>query len=705
MRYDQEATQRMLTSTQTLQNLLKEAPQLSAMPLLIEVLHFHEYRYYVLNEPVISDETYDHLYKYLELLEKTFPEAIDPDSPTQRVGSDMSGDFPSVPHLSPMLSLDNSYNESDLLDFDKQIKKLTGIDSSEDIEYAVEPKFDGGTIVLVYENNRLVRGATRGNGALGEEITNNTRSIKSIPVKADFSSKDISIVELRGEAIIRKSNFEAINLKRLADGKALFANPRNAATGGLRVKDHKEIAQRGLEAFIYQISVALDERGQDISQQFSGQDEMIQYLGELGFKIPNQERKLCKNISEVVSFCQLWEEKRDSYDYEIDGMVIKVNDLKLQSLCGSTSHHPRWAIAFKFKAKQATSKLLQVEYQVGKTGAITPVAKIEPVPLAGVTVSSISLHNEDFIISKDIRIGDMVVVERAGDVIPYIAKSITELRNGQEEPILFPRQCPSCQSNLVRSEGEVAWRCANPLCPEQILQKMIHHVSKDGMDIDGLGKSQIEKFVALGWIQDLGDIYNLDYDQIAQLEGFGIKSAENLKNAIEKAKQNPIHKLLQSLSIHHLGKKASRLIAEQADHVLHLQHWSMEDFTKIDEIGPVLAANMIQFFSIPENIQLLKKLESFGVNLHQTNEDQAPQTNESGPLSGKTILFTGTLEKMSRTEAQKLAGLAGAKNISAVSSNLDILVAGEKAGSKLKKATALGTVKIITEFEFIDLIS
>jgi len=704
MRYDVD-TQRKLTqlSREYLTALPEIAPEL-LMGQLVEILNFHEHRYYVLNDPLISDTEYDLLYKKLESLEQHHPESIQADSPTQRVSSDLTENFPSVPHLKPMLSLDNSYNAEDLMDFDKQIRKLTGMSVDEEITYCVEPKFDGGTIVLVYENNNLARAATRGNGAMGEEITNNARAIRSIPVHANFAGAGITRAELRGEAIIRKSRFHEINTRREEEGKALFANPRNAATGGLRVKDHKDVISRGLEAFIYQISVAEDEQNQDKTDVFGGQDHAIEYLGNLGFKVPVQERKLCKNISEVIAFCQYWEEKREDYDYEIDGMVVKVNDFKLQEICGSTSHHPRWAIAFKFKAKQATSKLLQVEYQVGKTGAVTPVAKIEPVPLAGVTVSSISLHNEDFISSKDIRMGDIVLVERAGDVIPYIVKPMEDLRTGEETPISFPTHCPSCESKLVRPEGEAAWRCINNLCPAQSLQKMIHHVSKDGMDIDGFGKSLVERFAELGWLQDISDIYRLDYDQMATLEGFGAKSAENLRASVETAKNNPIHKLLQSLSIHHLGKKASKLIAEKVAHVMDLATWTEEDYTNINEIGPVLANNMINFFRVEGNLELLRRLESYGVNLSQTDKDKPLEIKEDAPLSQKTILFTGSLQKMTRTEAQKLAAGAGAKNISAVSSNLDILVVGEKAGSKLKKAEALGTVQILTEDAFLELI-
>ncbi|RMF26241.1 MAG: NAD-dependent DNA ligase LigA, partial [Bacteroidetes bacterium] len=423
-----------------------------------------------------------------------------------------------------------------------------------------------------------------------------------------------------------------------------------------------------------------------------------------GFKVPHEATKRCRDIHEAIEFCTLWESQREAYPYEIDGMVLKVDSLELQSRCGATSHHPRWAMAFKFKAKQATTRLLDVQFQVGKTGAVTPVAKLEPVQLAGVTVSSVSLHNEDFILSKDIRIGDMVLVERAGDVIPYIVKPLTDLRNGSEKPIEFPRSCPVCHTPLARLDGEAAWRCTNYNCEAQVLQRLIFHVSKDAMDIEGLGKANIEKFYQLGWIRSLADIYRLDYDRIAQLEGFGEKSAANLRAAIEKAKKNPVHRLLHSLSIHHLGKRASRLLAAHIDHVLDLKDWTEEDFTRIKDIGPIVAQNVRAFFQNPENIRMLQEMEALGVNMRPTEDDRPPEPAEEGPLSGKTILFTGALQHMTRKEAQERAAAAGARNVSAVSGNLDILVVGEKAGSKLRKAQALGTVQILSEEEFLKLL-
>ncbi len=673
------------------------------LPILRKLLRFHEWKYYVKDNPVISDFEYDMLFKILERIEAAHPDLITPDSPTQRVGSDLSSDFPTVSHLSPMLSLENSYNADDLKDFEKQVRKLTGEENP--ITYVVEPKFDGSSVALIYENNYLVRGATRGNGLQGDDITPNIKTMPTVPLSADFSARGIHKVELRGEALIRKDYFEAINEQRAKEELPLFANPRNAAAGGLRMKDPKEAAQRKLDTFIYQLTYAEDAEGRDATQKFSTHSEMLQYLSEIGFLIPNDLIKVCKNISEVIDFCQEAERNREQYPYEIDGMVVKVNRLDLQQKCGLTAHHPRWAIAYKFKAKQETSILEDVVFQVGKVGAITPVAKIKPIELAGVTVSSVSLHNEEFIRSKDIRIGDHLVVERAGDVIPYIVKSLPELRDNSVRPIVFPELCPSCQTPLVKEEDMAAWRCPNYHCPEQVIQRMIHFVSKNAMNIDGMGESQIRKFHDLGWLNNFDDIYRLPFDEIQKLDGFGQRSVENLKKAIEMSKNNPIHRLLYGLSIHHLGRKASKLIAGQIKHLLDLKDWEMERLTAINEIGPILAGNIIAFFKIPENVSLLQSLEALGVNLNQKEEDRPKALPTDGPLSGKTILFTGKLVQMNRKEAQDLAEKAGAKNISAVSKNLNILVAGEKAGSKLKKAKALGTVDILSEQEFLDLVN
>lgn len=685
---------------------LTETEQLADLRRLI---NYHEWRYYILTDPVVSDFEYDQLYKHLEKIEAAHPELITPDSPTQRVSADLTAEFPEVEHLTPMLSLANSYNEEDLFEFDQQIKRLLNIPEDEDIAYAVEPKFDGGSIAVVYENDQLVRGATRGNGVRGEEMTANARVIRSIPLKANFSEVGIYKAELRGEVLIRKDNFVKINEQRAEQGLTLFANPRNTAAGGLRMKDPNEAAQRGLEAFIYTLGYAIDKEENNILDQFATHMESLDLLAKLGFKVPVEERKICKNVKEVVDFCHEWQEKREDYPYEIDGMVVKVNSRELQERSGYTAHHPRWAIAFKFRAKQATTKLLNVEYQVGKIGSITPVAKLQPVQLAGVTVSSVSLHNEDFITGKDLRLGDTVLVERAGDVIPYIVKAMEDMRDGSEIPIEFPKYCPINDTEtpvgLVRMEDEAAWRCPDCVCGAQDLQRIIFHVSKDAMDIEGLGKSIVERFYDLGWIHTIADVYQIDYEKVAELEGFGNKSAENMRQSVERAKQNPIFRLLHSLSIHHLGKKVSKLLAAEVEHVLDLQKWTLEDFTDIKDVGPIVAKNVMEWFVMPKNINMLQEMEALGVNMKQTEEDRPKAVATDSPIAGKTILFTGTLQTMGRKEAQQRAEALGAKNISAVSGNLDILVAGEKAGSKLKKAQELGTVQVLTEAEFIALIS
>ena len=691
---------------------------------IADVLRYNEWRYYIMDDPQLSDFEYDTLYKKLELLEDRFPDLQTADSPTMRVGADITDDIPSVPHLTPMLSLENSYNAEDLNDFDEQIKKLAKLPKETEIEYVVEPKFDGGTIALVYENDVLVRAATRGNGTMGEEMTHNAKVMRSIPLRAEFSKHGISKVELRGEALIKKDTFDKINKQREADGQPLFANPRNAATGGLRTKDSKETKARGLEAFIYQLGYAENaknegntegssdvEAGQALVEKlFKTHHESIELLGSLGFKVPKmgEETKVCRNIEEVIAHCNDWQERRDSYDYEIDGMVVKVNALTIQAQCGYTSHHPRWAVAFKFKAKQATTRLQGVDFQVGKIGTITPVARLEPVALAGVTVSNVSLHNQDFINSKDLRIGDQVLVERAGDVIPYIVKSFPELRTGKEIPVAFPEYCPFDDTKtvkLLREEGEAAFRCPTCTCGRQDYQKFVYHASKDAMDIEGLSKATIERFMQMGYVRTIADLYRLNYAEISKLDGFGKKSADKLEKAIEKAKQNPIHRLLASLTVHHLGRRASKLLAAEVESVFDLANFDVEKLTMVREIGPVLAENVVAFFSDEKNIALLREMESLGVNMQQTAEDRKNQPNTEGVLSGKTILFTGSLQQFTRETAEKAASAAGASLASGVSKHLSILVVGEKAGSKLKKAQALGTVEILTEAEFSILIS
>ncbi|MFN5134052.1 MAG: NAD-dependent DNA ligase LigA, partial [Chitinophagaceae bacterium] len=499
--YSASATQTLQQqTTQLLSNVQSSAITEKEINTLRDVLRFHEYRYYILNDPLISDYEYDTLYKALEKLELANTSIIIPDSPTQRVAKGLGTDFQKVTHLVPMLSLENSYNADDLIDWDRKAREAAGKDI---IEYCAEPKFDGASISLIYENDLLVRGATRGDGTEGEDITTNIKQIRSIPLSAPFSNYGIKQIEIRGEVLLTKKNFKAYNDKLAEENLPPLANPRNAASGSLRIKDAKEVARRNLEAFLYHVGYILKSEATGKYEVPHTHSDALKMLWDSGFRSPQQEKKVIKGIEGVIAFCNEYEAKRDELPYEIDGMVIKVNDLELQDEMGMTSHHPRWAIAYKFKARQATSKLRAVEYQVGRTGAVTPVAKIDPVPIGGVTVTSISLHNADFIAEKDLRIGDSVLVERAGDVIPYIVKSFPELRNGSEEEIIFPTTCPVCNSVLEKPEGEAVWRCNNINCEAQVVERIIHFNSKDAMDIRGMGEANVRKFYELGYLKDV----------------------------------------------------------------------------------------------------------------------------------------------------------------------------------------------------------
>ena len=661
---------------------------------LREVIKYHDWKYYVLANPVISDYEYDKLFHLLVSIEKKYPELITADSPTQRVPSGLIKEFPKVKHLAPMLSLENSYNEEDLRDFDRRVKEITGLS---EIEYSVEPKFDGAGIALVYENNLFVRGATRGDGAVGDYITPNLKVIRTIPLSADFEKYGIKTIEIRGEVLINKELFKKINQERLEEGLPLFANPRNAAAGSLRLQNPKEVAKRGLEAFVYQITYAVDENENNLlGTKLKKHSESIKMLYELGFKSPYKEIKVCKNIDEVIDYCNEWQEKRDSYPYEIDGMVVKVNDISLYDTLGATSHHPRWAIAYKFQARQATTKLIDVVFQVGRTGAITPVGKLEPVEIGGVVVSSVSLINEDFIKEKDIRIGDLVLVERAGDVIPYVVKVIKEARTGEEKPIVFPKYCPSCGSPLVKPPGEAVYRCVNANCPAQVKERIAHFASKDAMDIRGLGQKIVERFYDLGLLRSIPDIYRLDFEKIKQLEGFGEKSAENLKKAIEESKHRPIHRLIYGLGIRYVGQVTARTLSENIKCVEELKDWTIEKLESLEDIGYVVAKSIYDFFHNEQNIKTIQELKKFGV---QTCKEE----KEEGKLKGMTFVFTGTLSCCSREKAKEMVEALGGKVSNSVSKKTTYLVVGEAPGSKLAKAKKLG-IKTLNEEEFLKLI-
>jgi DNA ligase (NAD+) len=662
---------------------------------LREVLRFHEHRYYIENDPLISDYEYDILFKSLEAIEKENPDLVVADSPTQRVGKGLTKDFPTVQHLVPMLSLDNSYNSEDLEDFDRKARELTG---HAVIEYCVEPKFDGASISLIYEDDKLVRGSTRGDGVEGDDITPNIRQIRTIPLTAKFSEHGLQLAEIRGEVMINKNNFKKYNDAIVEQGGQPLANPRNAAAGTLRIKDPAEVGRRKLEAFVYNLGYFVTARGKQ--EDFTTHSETLKMLWDLGFRSPEKEKKVFKGIKAVIDHCNEYEAKRDDLPYEIDGMVIKVNDLALQDKMGMTTHHPRWAIAYKFKARQATSKLLSIEYQVGRTGNIGPVAKIEPVHIGGVTVGSVSLFNEDVITEKDIRIGDTVLVERAGDVIPYIVKSLHELRTGNEKPFKFITHCPSCGDKLYRAEEEAAWRCINISCPAQVLEKLIHFASKDAMDIRGLGVANIEKFYNLGLLTSIPQIYQLDYDAIGKLEGFGKKSLDNLKTAIEQTKNQPLHRLIYALGIRYVGETMAKTLAHAVDHLLDLQNFDEEALKNLEDVGPKVAGSVYSFFRNNDNLLMLKQLEALGLQL----KNEKKQKTGTSELAGQTFLFTGTLAKLKRSEAESIVEQHGGAIVSGVSSKLNYLVVGEDAGSKLEKAKKINSVRIISEDDFLTMV-
>lgn len=668
-----------------------EVQDANNVEMLRNIIHYADWKYYVQSNPVFSDFEYDALFKKLKEAEEKNPTLITIDSPTQRVAKGLSEKFEKASHLVPMLSLDNSYNAEDLLDWDRRCKELAG---THEIEYCVEPKYDGASISLIYEEGKLIRGTTRGDGIVGEEITVNIRQIKSIPLAASFDKDSLHQVEIRGEVVIHKNDFAAFNEQRIKEGLPPLANPRNAASGTLRILDPEEVRKRKLSAVLYHISYSTTPI--PASTHF----DSIQYLSLRGFPTPANEMRRFKTIEEVVSFCNEFENRRDDLPYEVDGLVVKVNSFELQEKMGMTSHHPRWAIAYKFKARQATSKLRKVEFQVGRTGSITPVAKIDPVPIGGVTVSSISLFNEDVVREKDLKIGDTVLVERAGDVIPYIVKSIPELRDGTETAIVFPTHCPDCGELLEKPIEEAVWRCINISCPSQVVERLIHFCSKDAMDIRGMGESNVKKFFELGLIKDIPSLYKIDWEQIKVLGGFGEKSITNLQTTIENSKTQPLNRLIFGLGIRHVGETMAKTLANAISNIKEFYGWNEEQFIALEDVGPKVATSILDFFKIEENKHMLEELEGLGVNLiNQKSQQQA-----SGIFAGKTFLFTGTLSQFKRNDAEAMVEEKGGKIMSGVSSKLNYLVVGEDAGSKLEKAKKLGTVNILTEAEFINLI-
>ncbi|MEO5967726.1 MAG: NAD-dependent DNA ligase LigA [Ferruginibacter sp.] len=662
---------------------------------LRNILRFHEANYYIQNSPLISDGEYDKLYNYLVEFENKNPKTITPDSPTQRVGSALNSDFPKVQHLVPMLSLQNSYNAEDMYDWDKKLQELL---NDEQIEYCIEPKFDGASISLIYTDDKLERGATRGDGETGDDITANIKRIRSIPLHAQISAYGIEQLEIRGEVLMNKSNFTLFNEKQAEAGLPLLANPRNASAGTLRMKDPAEVGRRNLEAFVYHVSYLGLKAQTDLKKELQTHSGLLKMLWELGFRSPVKEMKVVTGIEKVIEYITSYENHRDTLPYEIDGMVIKVNNIALQDQLGMTSHHPRWAIAFKFKARQATSKLLAVSYQVGRTGAVTPVAKIEPVQVGGVTVSSISIHNADYIEEKDLRIGDSILIERSGDVIPQIVKANIELRDGKEEKIVYPTHCPVCHDKLFRPEEEAVWRCVNISCPAQVVEKIIHFVSKDAMDIKNFGEANVRKFFELGLLKDIPGIYTLNFDEIRGLEGIGEKTISNLMSAIEQSKTQPLHRLIYALGIRYAGETTAKTLAQSVSNIMDLAGMTEEQLMQLDDVGIKVAQSIFTFFENEDNINMIKHLEELGVKM-ENNKGQ----KHSGNLNGQTFLFTGTLN-MKRDDAEAMVEEQGGKILNTVSSKLNFLVVGESAGSKLEKAKKIQTIHIVTEEEFLKLL-
>ena len=695
--YRSEQIQLFQTATnEFLQSPIEADSSIEKLAQLKELLRFHEYRYYVLNDPLIADFEYDQLYKQLQHFESKHPDQITADSPTQRIGNSLNQSFQTVAHLVPMLSLDNSYNADDLNDFDRKARELSG---SEMISYCIEPKFDGASISLIYENDQLVRAITRGDGVEGEEITNNVKQIRSIPLTARFSQYGISQIEIRGEIIMSKSSFNKYNELLVSQGSSPLANPRNAASGSLRMKDPKEVAQRNLDAFLYHISYFQTIDGRTV-EELSSHAGSLQLLWDLGFRSPQKEKRVVQGIQPVIDYCLEFEIKRDQLPYEIDGMVVKVNSLAMQEKLGMTSHHPRWAIAYKFKARQATTRLRAIEFQVGRTGAVTPVAKLDPVYLGGVTVSSISVHNEEYIKEKDLKIGDHVLIERAGDVIPQIVKSLPDLRTGNENSILFPKNCPVCNSELFKEETEAVWRCINIECEAQVVEKMIHFVSKDAMDIKSFGEANVRKFYELGYLKDIPGIYQLPYELIGSMEGFGKKSLENLQSAIEASKLQPLHRLIYALGIRFVGETTAKTLANAVENIYDFISKDEATLLELEDVGIKVAKSIHSFFQNVQNIEMLHHLEDLGLQFKNVKKEATGVDS----LGGQTFLFTGTLNKLKRSDAEEMVEKNGGKIMSGVSSKLNYLIVGEDAGSKLEKAKKINTIHIISEDEFLQLI-
>ncbi|OGW53696.1 MAG: DNA ligase (NAD(+)) LigA [Nitrospirae bacterium RBG_13_43_8] len=650
---------------------------------LRDLIRYHDRKYFVDNKPETPDREYDRLYSELKDLEKKFPEFITPDSPTQRVSEIPQEGFRHVRHAVPMLSMDNTYSHEELRDFDKRVKKNLG---KEEYEYVVEFKIDGVSVSITYENGKFVTGASRGDGKEGDDVSQNLKTIKSIPLKLSSEKESIpSLLEVRGEIFMTKTRFIKLNKEKERRGEELFANPRNASAGSLKLLDPRITAERGLDIFIWGV-------GQYKGIDFKRHDEALEYLAKAGLKVIQHTRR-CRDITEAIEFCDQWQKKREGLDYEIDGMVVKINSLEQRRKLGSTAKCPRWMIAYKFPAEKALTQLLEVKMQVGRTGAVTPVAILKPVHISGTTVSRATLHNFDEIKRLDIRIKDRVFVEKSGEIIPKILSVAKEKRTGEEIPVRIPTKCPFCGFSLYKDRNEVALRCDNVSCAAQIKQKILHFASRDAMDIEGLGGSLVEQLVDRGLVRDYADLYYLKFEDFKRLERFADKSAQNISDAIEKSKSHDLNRLIFALGIRHVGQKAAWTLATKFGSLEKLSVQGIGDLTSIDEIGPVIAESIHSFFKNKSNTGVLNKIKKANVRTEMR------KITKKATLEGKAFVVTGTLKDYSRKAIEDLIRSLGGDASSGLGKNTDYLVCGENPGSKLEKAKKLG-IRIINESEF-----
>lgn len=655
---------------------------------LRRLIRYADYRYYVLSDPEISDKEYDDLVKKLRQLEEKYPMFITTDSPTQRVSLGLSQGFSTVPHRVKMLSLDNTYSMEELKEWEEKFKRM--LKRKEEIDYVAELKIDGVSCSLTYEKGLFVLGATRGDGEAGEDITSNLKTIKSIPLRL-LGNNLPEIIEVRGEVYMDKTDFSQINKERFKNGESLFANPRNAASGSLKLLDANLVSKRNLKCFIHSF-------GWVSKYKFENQRMFLEQIKKWGLRTSHYN-KYCKNLDEVIDYYNKWLKNRQSLEFEADGIVVKINSFSVQNDLGTTLKSPRWAAAYKFPAHQATTEVLKIEFGVGRTGIITPVAILRPVECGGVTISRSTLHNFDEIARLDIREGDTVLIERAGEVIPKIVKVITSKRNGKEKKVKIPSHCPVCEGDVTKDkEDEVYWYCINPDCPAQLKRSLLHFASRGTMDIEGIGESVVDELVDRGLVKKISDIYKLRKEDFLTLPLFKEKKASNLISAIEASKNRLLSRFLYGLGIRHAGEKAASVLAEKFKNIDIFFRLKSEDFEEIPEIGPAIASSIVKFFSSLNAKKMIEEFKEAGLSL----EEKEKQIKKS-PITGKSFVFTGELESFSRKDAKKMVEDMGANVLSSVSKNLDYLVVGKTPGSKYDKAKGLG-LKILSESEFKSLI-